>query len=62
MWEESAATAVSLRRDNLMAGYSNEAGFRQWCNSTVFDRLASLLNDLLNQSERTPFYSDVLGR
>ena len=36
--------------------YTSEAGFRNWCNSNVFPaELASLLQILLNQSERSPY-------
>ena len=63
----SAATALEAWAlpDTLIADlYSSEAGFRAWCNSTLFPaELASLINSLLNQSERTPFgLLDVLGK
>ena len=50
--------------DTLIADlYASETSFRTWCNSTVFPaELASLINTLLNQSERAPFgLLDVLS-
>ena len=65
--EVSAATALEAWAlpDTLVADlYASEAGFRAWCNSTVFPaELASLINTLLNQSERSPFgLLDVLAK
>ena len=51
--------------DTLIAElYRNEACFQKWCQSTLFPaELASFLETLLNQSERTAFFvSDVLGK
>ncbi len=51
--------------DNLIADlYRNEACFQKWCQSTLFPaELASLLEALLDQNERTSFFvSDVLGK
>ena len=65
--EVSAATGVEAWAlpDSLVADlYSNEAGFRVWCNTTVFpSELAGLIDALLNQSERAPFgLLDVLAK
>ena len=65
--EVSAATAVEAWAlpDTLIADlYNSETSFRTWCDSTVFPaELASLINTLLNQSERAPFgLLDVLAK
>ena len=65
--EVSAATAVEAWAlpDALVAEiYANEAGFRAWCNTTVFPaELAGLVDALLSQTERAPFgLLDVLGK
>ena len=63
----SAATAVEAWAlpDTLIADlYNSETSFRTWCDSTVFPaEVASLINTLLNQSERAPFgLLDVLSK
>ena len=65
--EVSAATAVEAWAlpDTLIADlYNSETSFRTWCDSTVFPaEVASLINTLLNQSERAPFgLLDVLSK
>ena len=57
--EVSASTdveALALPDEMIAEIYTSEAGFRNWCNSNVFPaELASLLQILLNQSERSPY-------
>ena len=57
--EVSASTdleALALPDALIAEIYAKEASFRLWCNSTVFPaELASLLQTLLDQSERSPY-------
>ena len=48
--------ALSLPDALIAEIYAKESSFRLWCNSTVFPaELASLLQTLLDQSERSPY-------
>ena len=57
--EVSASTdleALALPDALIAEIYAKESSFRVWCNSTVFPaELASLLQTLLDQSERSPY-------
>ena len=57
--EVSASTnleALALPDELIAETYTQESSFRLWCNSTVFPaELATLLQTLLNQSERSPY-------
>ena len=57
--EVSASTdleALALPDALIAEIYAKESSFRLWCNSTVFPaELASLLQTLLDQSERSPY-------
>ena len=55
--------ALALPDEIIAEIYTRETSFRRWCNSKVFPaELASLLQTLLDQSERSPYgILDVLG-
>ena len=57
--EVSASTdleALTLPDELIAEIYGEEISFRNWCNSNVFPaELASLLQNLLSQSERSPY-------